>query len=66
MIWCCQTIIWVLLSIMLKEYNHLILQEIHSNSKVKDKWKKDFHGQVFFSHGKANSEYNSEKSKFRI
>ena len=51
---------------MLKEYNHLILQEIHSNGKVEDKWKKDFHGQVFFSYGKANSEYNSEKSKFRI
>ena len=51
---------------MLKEYNHLILQEIHSNGKVEDKWKKDFHGQVFLSYGKANSEYNSEKSKVRI
>ena len=33
----------------------LFLQETHSNSKVEQKWKEDFHGQVFFSHGKTNS-----------
>ena len=33
----------------------LFLQETHSNSKVEQKWKKDFHGKVFFSHGKTNS-----------
>ena len=33
----------------------LFLQETHSNSKVEQKWKEDFHGKVFFSHGKTNS-----------
>ena len=31
------------------------LQETHSSSKVEQKWKEDFKGHVFFSHGKANS-----------
>ena len=31
----------------------LFLQETHSNSKVEQKWKEDFHGKVFFSHGKT-------------
>ena len=31
------------------------LQKTHSNSKVKQKWKEDFHGKVFFYHGKTNS-----------
>ena len=26
----------------------LVLQETHSNSKVEQKWKGDFHGKVFF------------------
>ena len=30
-------------------------QETHSNSKVEQKWKEDFHGKVFYSHGKTNS-----------
>ena len=29
----------------------LFLQETHSNSKVEQKWKEDFKGQVLFSHG---------------
>ena len=33
----------------------LFLQETHSSSKVEQKWKEDFKGHVFFSHGKANS-----------
>ena len=33
----------------------LLLQETHSNSKIEQKWKEDFKGQVFFSHGKTNS-----------
>ena len=33
----------------------LFLQETHSNSKIEQKWKEDFKGQVFFSHGKTNS-----------
>ena len=33
----------------------LFLQETRSNSKVEQKWKEDFHGKVFFSHGKTNS-----------
>ena len=33
----------------------LFLQETHSNSKIEQKWKEDFKGQVFFSHGKKNS-----------
>ena len=32
----------------------LFLQETHSNSKIKQKWKEDFKRQVFFSHGKTN------------
>ena len=28
------------------------LQETHSNSKTEQKWKEDFRGKVFFSHGK--------------
>ena len=32
----------------------LFLQETHSNSKVEQKWKEDFHGKVFFSQGKTN------------
>ena len=31
------------------------LQETHSSSKVEQKWKEDFKGHVFFSHGKTNS-----------
>ena len=31
------------------------LQETHSTSKVEQKWKEDFHGKVFFYHGKTNS-----------
>ena len=33
----------------------LFLEEIYSISKVEQKWKEDFHGKVFFSHGKTNS-----------
>ena len=33
----------------------LFLQETHSDSKVEQKWKKDFKGPVFLSHGKSNS-----------
>ena len=33
----------------------LFLQENHSSSKVEQKWKKDFKGHVFFSHGRTNS-----------
>ena len=33
----------------------LFLQETHSNSKIEQKWKEDFKGQVFFSQGKTNS-----------
>ena len=33
----------------------LFVQETHSNSKVEQKCKEDFHGKVFFSHGKINS-----------
>ena len=33
----------------------LLLQETHSNSKIEQKWKEDFKGQVFFSHGEINS-----------
>ena len=33
----------------------LFLQETHSTSKVEQKWKEDFKGHVFFSHGKTNS-----------
>ena len=33
----------------------LFLQETHSNSKVEQKWKEDFKGPIFFSHGKSNS-----------
>ena len=33
----------------------LFLQETHSNSKIEQKWKEDFKGQVFFSHGKTSS-----------
>ena len=33
----------------------LFLQETYSNSKLEQKWKEDFHGKVFFSHGKTNS-----------
>ena len=36
-------------------YGLLFLQETHSNSKVEQKWKEDFHGKVSFSHGKTNS-----------
>ena len=32
----------------------IVLQETHSNSKVEQKWEEDFHGKVFFSHGKTN------------
>ena len=31
----------------------LFLQEPHSDSKVKQKWKEDFNGPIFFSHGKV-------------
>ena len=33
----------------------LFLQETNSNNKVEQKGKEDFHGKVFFSHGKTNS-----------
>ena len=33
----------------------LFLQETHSNSKVEQKWKEDFHDKDFFSHEKTNS-----------
>ena len=33
----------------------LFLQETHSSSTVEQKWKEDFHGKVFFPHGKTNS-----------
>ena len=33
----------------------LLLQETHPSSKVEQKWKEDFCGKVFFSHGKKNS-----------
>ena len=33
----------------------LFLQETHSNSKVEQKWKEDFRGHIFYSHGKTNS-----------
>ena len=33
----------------------LFLQETHSTEKNEASWKKDFNGQVFFSHGKSNS-----------
>ena len=33
----------------------LFLQETHSSSKLEQKWKEDFKGHVFFSHGKTNS-----------
>ena len=33
----------------------LFLQETHSTSQVEQKWKEDFKGHVFFSHGKKNS-----------
>ena len=33
----------------------MFLQETQSNSKVEQKWKEDFHGKVFLSHGKRNS-----------
>ena len=33
----------------------MFLRETHSNSKKEQKWKEDFHGKVFFSHGKTNS-----------
>ena len=32
----------------------LFLQEAHSSSKIERKWKEDFKGNVFFSHGKTN------------
>ena len=31
------------------------IQETHSSSKVGQKWKEEFHGKVFFSHGKTKS-----------
>ena len=31
------------------------LPKTHSNSKVEQRWKEDFHGKVFFSHRKTNS-----------
>ena len=33
----------------------LFLQETHCDSKVEQKWKEDFKGSIFFSHGKSNS-----------
>ena len=33
----------------------MFLRETYSNRKVEQKWKEDFHGKVFFSHGKTNS-----------
>ena len=33
----------------------LFLQETNSNSRVEQKLEEDFHGKVFFSHGKPNS-----------
>ena len=33
----------------------LFLQETHSDSKVEQKWKEDFKGPIFLSHGKSNS-----------
>ena len=33
----------------------LFLQETHSNSEIEQKWKENFKGQVFFSHGRTNS-----------
>ena len=33
----------------------LFLQETHCNNKIKQKWKEDFQGQVFFYYGKTNS-----------
>ena len=33
----------------------MFLQKAQSNSKVEQKWKGDFHDQVFFSHEKTNS-----------
>ena len=33
----------------------LFLQKTHSDSKVEQKWKKDFKGLIYFSHGKSNS-----------
>ena len=33
----------------------LFLQETHSTEKNEISWKKDFNGQMFFSHGKSNS-----------
>ena len=35
-------------------YGLLFLQKTHSNSKVEQKWKEDFHGKDFFSYGKEN------------
>ena len=32
----------------------MFLQEIHLNSNIEQKWKEDFHAQVFFSKGKTN------------
>ena len=32
----------------------LFLQETHSDSKVKQRWKEEFRGPVFFSHRKSN------------
>ena len=32
----------------------LFLQESYSTSKVEQKWKEDFQGHVFFSHGKTD------------
>ena len=33
----------------------LFVQEIHSDSKFEQRWKEDFKGQNFFSHGKSNA-----------
>ena len=33
----------------------LFLQETHPHSKVEQKWKQEFKGQVFFSYGNSNS-----------
>ena len=40
-----------------KLYNNgiLFLQETHSSNDTSDKWRDDFKGQVFFSHGTTNS-----------
>ena len=40
---------------LIENFNWSTISTTHSNSKIKQKWKEDFKGQVFFSHGKKNS-----------